>query len=279
MPNYVPNKRSFICYGSQTFEVQERQPLVVGRAGHCDLVLDDEIASREHVRLEIVDGKLHVVDLQSRNGVLLNGTEVIDAQEVHHGDHLTIGQTSLTIVQQEHEPTPSERAPRRYRSSEIDVTETGSLPELLAGSTRIALEAEDITAAEGSCRSLLVSLRGYVVRGLPLDPEWLPDAINLTMELAWESHEPMWLERALELCVSAKIPMTLEQATRLAEISERAFPSRESLDGYIRMADVVDTMGAGSAAVRALRAQGLSQNGASHRGRRGAAFARREEEE
>lgn len=237
-PRVVRHVRTFLCHGSQNFEIVEGQSLLVGRGSSCDVVLDDDLASREHFRLTLTDGVLSVEDLGSRNGVLVNGLPIRGAQELHHGDHVTAGRTPLSVVQQVHEPRArrSTLGSSVRASSEEDATQSGSLYTLLEGSTRMALTAGDLTTAEGSGRSLLVALRGFLARGREVQAEWIDGATDLALDLADASHEPVWVERLLDLRVSADRPLDAPRAERLAELVARLSPSRESVLDYVKMA-------------------------------------------
>ncbi len=47
--------------------------VTVGRAADSDIVLEDQFASRRHAELRRVDGAYQVLDLESKNGVAVNG--------------------------------------------------------------------------------------------------------------------------------------------------------------------------------------------------------------
>lgn len=47
--------------------------LIIGRAQDADIVLDDQFASRHHAEIRPVDGGYQVHDLNSKNGVMVNG--------------------------------------------------------------------------------------------------------------------------------------------------------------------------------------------------------------
>lgn len=49
------------------------ESMIVGRGGHCDLVLDDETVSTDHAELTRRGSSYLVVDLASRNGTVVNG--------------------------------------------------------------------------------------------------------------------------------------------------------------------------------------------------------------
>lgn len=70
--------------------------LTIGRAESCDVTLDDESASRQHARVRIVDGKVEIEDLASRNGTWLAGKRIATANW-KPGKLLRIGDTEITL--------------------------------------------------------------------------------------------------------------------------------------------------------------------------------------
>ena len=69
--------------------------LVIGRNPRCcDVVLDHFAVSREHARITVADGVAYLEDLDSRNGVLLNGRAVppgpTGRQRLYSGDRIRI---------------------------------------------------------------------------------------------------------------------------------------------------------------------------------------------
>ena len=70
--------------------------LSLGRDGNCDIVLDDEMASRRHAELKKHEGQWYLQDLKSKNGVRLNAKE-ISADEIglRDLDVLRISDTTL----------------------------------------------------------------------------------------------------------------------------------------------------------------------------------------
>lgn len=68
--------------------------LTVGRGDSNDLALDPDrfpSVSGEHARFELVDGQLRVVDLGSRNGVLVNGESIDGSSPLVVGDQIRLG--------------------------------------------------------------------------------------------------------------------------------------------------------------------------------------------
>lgn len=79
------------------FQLRDR-PVVVGRSETCDLVLRDDLCSREHFRLEPDDDGWRVRDLESKSGTLINGVPVSDAI-LPVGAKVKVGQTELLFLQ------------------------------------------------------------------------------------------------------------------------------------------------------------------------------------
>lgn len=72
-------------------------PLMIGRGADNALALADERVSRRHARLAARDGALILTDLESTNGIRVNGARVREIA-VGAGDVIEIGDAVLTIV-------------------------------------------------------------------------------------------------------------------------------------------------------------------------------------
>ena len=73
-----------------------RAEVVVGRHSQADIRLPLADVSRQHCRLVHIDGKWHIFDLDSLNGLYINGTRVHHAQLMHR-DVLRIGGYQLEV--------------------------------------------------------------------------------------------------------------------------------------------------------------------------------------
>lgn len=62
--------------GTQSYDLREGVPLIVGRAPTCDLPVFDPTISRRHAELRSVETRLHIRDLGSSNGTFVNGEKV-----------------------------------------------------------------------------------------------------------------------------------------------------------------------------------------------------------
>jgi pSer/pThr/pTyr-binding forkhead associated (FHA) protein len=83
----------------------EKPRTIVGRGPGVDLTLDDPAMSRQHMAVEIRDGRFQVRDLDSTNGLMLNG-RIITAGELKHGDRLKAGDHELEFILEERRRRP-----------------------------------------------------------------------------------------------------------------------------------------------------------------------------
>lgn len=74
-----------------------QEPISIGRAEGCQVVLADTYASQMHARLFPKDGSWFVEDLGSTNGTYLNRAKVTAPSEVGTGDEIRIGKTTLEV--------------------------------------------------------------------------------------------------------------------------------------------------------------------------------------
>ena len=79
----------------QTYELADE--LTVGRAGGCQITLDDTFVSQLHARVFRRDGQLYVEDLGSTNGTFLNRKKVTAPIAIRKGDRLQIGKTVMEL--------------------------------------------------------------------------------------------------------------------------------------------------------------------------------------
>ncbi|MCH8977571.1 MAG: adenylate/guanylate cyclase domain-containing protein [Proteobacteria bacterium] len=64
----TPEAKLTLTYDGQTIELSKLRPgLVMGRSQNCDLTINEKLASRQHVRIELRRDKFFIVD-QSTNG-------------------------------------------------------------------------------------------------------------------------------------------------------------------------------------------------------------------
>jgi hypothetical protein len=64
---------------------------VIGRSLDCNLTIEDPLVSRQHARIQVDDEGGSVEDMESRNGVRVNGHTIRGATPLRDGDRVRIG--------------------------------------------------------------------------------------------------------------------------------------------------------------------------------------------
>src|SRR5689334_19203190 len=77
--------------GVETFPLSLDQPVIVGRASTCDVVVNNASLSREHARFVCRDDGVFVEDMKSTNGTKLNGV-AINESRVRLADEVGLGE-------------------------------------------------------------------------------------------------------------------------------------------------------------------------------------------
>jgi len=84
-------------HGDKDYPLSE-DAFFIGRNDTCHLCLHDAMASRNHASVRVVAQGVQVEDLQSRNGVFVNGQRISGAQQVGEGDQIKIGAALMKVV-------------------------------------------------------------------------------------------------------------------------------------------------------------------------------------
>jgi DNA-binding NtrC family response regulator len=82
--------------GVEAVELSPGRPLVLGRAGPADIIIEDLSLSRQHVRFELRQEAVLVEDLGSTNGTVVNG-QLVESAQIRTGDRVTAGTVSVTV--------------------------------------------------------------------------------------------------------------------------------------------------------------------------------------
>jgi pSer/pThr/pTyr-binding forkhead associated (FHA) protein len=105
---------------NQAFEVIDvsRSKLLIGSALNCDITLIDASISHYHALIESdKDGVMIIIDLNSPNGVYINGSRIQGAAPLTEEDSLTIGKVHYTVL------SMSEKVEFNDLDKEVEVSE------------------------------------------------------------------------------------------------------------------------------------------------------------
>jgi hypothetical protein len=84
-----------LSWDGQRLRVDKRR-VVLGRSRECDIQIEDANISRRHAELRQEGPSFWIVDLDSTNGLEVNGRKVKRAK-LDPGDHFTVGSTEVTF--------------------------------------------------------------------------------------------------------------------------------------------------------------------------------------
>lgn len=71
---------------------------IIGRGETAHLRPASDLVSREHTAIEVRDGRVFIVDLNSRNGTFVNGNRITGTHEAQSGDAVRIGRLQFEMV-------------------------------------------------------------------------------------------------------------------------------------------------------------------------------------
>ncbi len=96
---------------------------VFGRGPECHVRPDSEWVSRQHCLLRVADQAVHIRDLGSTNGTLVNGSRVIGELTLTAGDKVQVGPLVLQVVLKEASPHGETRDLRALDTAEVNLNE------------------------------------------------------------------------------------------------------------------------------------------------------------
>ena len=100
--------------GPQTgTEATLQKSTIFGRQSSCDVILGENMASRQHFAIERFNGLYCIRDCQSRNGTRVNGRKVKHALLIN-GDVIRVGETELKFFSENDDNTIGDLLTDRY---------------------------------------------------------------------------------------------------------------------------------------------------------------------
>lgn len=84
-------------YQGGEFPIEIGQEVLIGRSSDLDMVLVEDMVSRQHSRILTENGDLYIEDLGSTNGTFVNG-EKINKKQLKEGDRILVGTNIIKLV-------------------------------------------------------------------------------------------------------------------------------------------------------------------------------------
>jgi predicted component of type VI protein secretion system len=226
----------YLHHDLELFEGQ----FVVGRSATCQLSLDDALVSRRHAMLVVSKEGVTVEDLESRNGVVVNGQKIANRVPVKPGDKIVIGTQELVLQKGvEHSgardtgdikrtlsalavPPEIEAERQLFRAGLADKRVNSSLPpndgdepsivrradafNLLGGVAEKALALGRAEEAERLLAAPLSETIDACRAGKRLAPEHVDQAARFAAKLATATTKGSWVDFVIELYTATARP-------------------------------------------------------------------------
>lgn len=85
-------------YQGGEFPLEEGHEYFIGRSSEADMVLVEDMVSRQHARISVREGAVHLEDLGSTNGSFVNG-ERVSNRVLASGDRILFGTSIIKLIQ------------------------------------------------------------------------------------------------------------------------------------------------------------------------------------
>lgn len=234
-----------ILYGHR--EILLFDGMVLGRNPDCTIVVaNDPKVSRLHARFLLQDGVTLVEDLQSANGVFVNGKRIRERATLRPGDQLRIGEQQLLLVEQDvpirrHAETipdlPGYRGSFSFDDPE-PMTE-GSIA--LAGPKNwkplhAALADDDFERASVLLRIAFDRVMDQALSQGRLDPETQEAICTCAFALASKTQEGVWLNLLFHVHMLVAQPLPHAATATLPQLVHRVRGLEPlTLESYVRV--------------------------------------------
>lgn len=174
-----------IASDGRTFRREiDLERLRIGRSSKNDVNLSFDLSlSRFHAAVSASQGKYFIEDVGSRNGTSLNGKPVVQPAELHVGDRITLGETTILFSADQEPRVAIEDAPQLSADSS---TVTIPLEDILSSppSALASPSPAPATRQEAENRTLAVLTRAgmELINYRPLD-----EVLEVIMDLVFEA--------------------------------------------------------------------------------------------
>jgi pSer/pThr/pTyr-binding forkhead associated (FHA) protein len=203
----------------------------IGRSAHCQIVLDGAKVSRLHARLVVTASGATIEDLESSNGVFVNGKRLGRGPRslVTH-DRLVIGDVEVDVVIERasgaqfsargsERPTLLDLIEDTNPGKPSGTTEKANALELLGTVAEQAINAGDARRAEGIVKDRLEQVADQARRGKG-DPDSALLAFRLAMLLAKTLPSAKWFDFGVDLLIATGLLPTDDQLAHLEAAAE-----------------------------------------------------------
>ena len=235
-----------LAWGRGSIDLPDGQYLI-GRSSACDIVIDDPRISRRHAQLEVDGVDVHIVDLESRNGIYVNDRPVRRMQALAEGDVILIGAAELkfdlvagrapggarrpaqAFVVLESVDSGDDRTAGKDYFASAPITKTFDDLELIGRVAERALAAGHPQQAESMVEGHLQRVLDDSIRRREVSAGTAQRAIDLALRLAETTHRGGWFDYTIDLLRAQRQLCSEAQLKRLVRVErqvDRIDPAR-----------------------------------------------------
>jgi diguanylate cyclase (GGDEF)-like protein len=112
-------QRFFLLLKNQRLPIDIGSQYLIGRGPDCQILLTDPSVSRQHAQLRWIDDTWQIQDLNSSNGIYLNGKRILSGQ-LKHGNIIRLGKSEINFIHLEMAPLDGHLAMSPNDTSNIE---------------------------------------------------------------------------------------------------------------------------------------------------------------
>jgi hypothetical protein len=234
----MPERRVILRFRGQDLVLPDGRS-VIGRSSACRVVIDDPSVSRRHAAVEVDGAVAHLTDLDSANGVQLNGSRVGKGSVLlKDGDVINVGGWTLRIqIRGASDSDVPDLAPgsarggatcpppgsvRRPPTSSRRGGRGRGAPTRVSGATELvfrvasqALDAGHVMEAVRVARGHLESVLEATRHNAEGSEESRGFAVAFAIRLAHETHDGEWFDYVVDLLHTSQTVCSPEIAEKL----------------------------------------------------------------
>ena len=224
---------------------------IVGRGAECDIVLDSQIVSRRHARIQVVDGAVFIDDLGSVNGVSIDGQRIQGRARIWPGAKIRLADVELSFVTVSDDRSSRVTAPVGVSTSSTAPTTTPAPPpqprprvaseerkrrihafQLVTGVVDRALALGKPDEAERLLGSLLQDVLAEAQQSRDLPVESVEAAAKTAIKLAAATARSEWADYPVRLYAALDRVLPLAMIDDLYALARRVRLDSALLDRY-----------------------------------------------
>jgi pSer/pThr/pTyr-binding forkhead associated (FHA) protein len=196
--------------------------IMIGRSGSCQIILEDTLVSRRHALIVVKTDAVKVKDLDSANGIYVNGTRIEESVTLNPGDRIVIGQEEMVfrtgslggdgateqsrVLSETLHGTEPGTLPRPVEE-ESEATQQGQALELLGGVADKVLALGRGDEAERILATCLTSMLLRARDSGAMAEDVAEMAVTYAMKLAIATGKARWADYTFELYTTLRRPL------------------------------------------------------------------------